>query len=174
MPDQGTSGVQRDTGGVDRDAIQRAFDDVFDQALIFHSYTDYMRDYELITYATAAPSTGIQPSFDRYRFRFCVRADISTTVTPKTWRASLDERLIDHETGKDLDGFVWGVKWQNLYPGMRLLDVSETAEMWAHELAMPFHEAVIETNANRIALVFSDLEVSTVEPGYAPFTVIPD
>lgn len=156
---------------MDRYEIHRAFDDVFDQALIFHGFTDYMRDYELITYATAAPRTGIQPSFDRYLFRFCVRADVTTTLTPETWRASLDERLIDHETGKDLDGYVWGVKWQVLLPGMRLLDESETANRWARELSMPFYEAVIEANGHRIALVFSDLDVTTVRPGYAPFTV---
>jgi hypothetical protein len=68
MPELGTPTLTGILLGMDRDAIQRAFDDVFDQALIFHGYTDYMRDYELITYATAAPSTGIQPSFDRYRF----------------------------------------------------------------------------------------------------------
>lgn len=159
---------------MNRDEIQLAFDDVFDQALIFHGFTDYMRDYELITYATADPSTGIQPSFDRYLFRCCVRANVSTTLTVDTWRKSLDERLIAHETGRELDGYVWDVKWQALYPGMRLLDVSEDADMWSQELSMPFYEAVIEASGHRIALVFLDLSVATAEPGYAPFTVVPD
>lgn len=84
------------------------------------------------------------------------------------------ERLIEHETGKDLDGYVWGVKWQVLYPGMRLVDDSETAARWAQEVSVPFHEALIEANGHRIELVFSDLAVTAVAPGYAPFTVTPD
>jgi len=31
---------------VDSSEIQAAFDDVFDQAIIFHGFADYMRDYE--------------------------------------------------------------------------------------------------------------------------------
>jgi hypothetical protein len=159
---------------MDRDAIKRAFDDVFDQALLFHGFTDYMRDYELITYATADPRTGIRPSFDRYLFRCCVHADVQTTLAPEVWRASLDERLIDDETGRDLDGYVWGVKWQVLYPGMRLVDESEAADRWSRELGMPFHEAVIEANGHCIDLVFSDLTVTDVQPGYTPFVVTAD
>jgi hypothetical protein len=34
-----------------------------------------------------------------------------------------------------------------------------------------FHEVLIETNGHNIRLVFSDLEVTTVDPGYSPFTV---
>lgn len=166
-----TSARLTDTCNVDRDEIVRAFDDVFDQALLFHGFTDYMRDYEVITYATADPRTGISPSFDRFLFRFCVQANVTTTLAPQIWLESLDERLIDHETGKDLDGYVWGVKWQVLYPGMRLLDQSDIADRWSHELSRPFHEAVIEGNGHRIALVFSDLTVTSVRSGYAPFSV---
>ena len=35
--------------------IQRALDDVFDQAIVFHCFTDYMGDYEIITYSVADP-----------------------------------------------------------------------------------------------------------------------
>ena len=80
--------------------MRRAFDDVFDQALVFHGFTDYMRDYEVLTYSIADPQTGIKPSFDRYLFRLCVRANVSSTVAPDIWQRSLDERLIEHETGK--------------------------------------------------------------------------
>jgi hypothetical protein len=157
---------------MDRAAMQAAFDDVFDQALVFHGFTDYMRDYELITYSVAAPSTGIAPSFDRYLFRYCVEATITSTLTPRTWADSLDEQLIDHETGKDLDGYVWGVKWQVLYPGASLLDESDKAEKWARAVGIPFHEAVIEGNGHRIVLIFSDLLVTRdLQAGYSPFTV---
>jgi hypothetical protein len=45
---------------VDIPEIQAAFDDVFDQALIFHGFADYLRDYGLFVYATADPRTGIR------------------------------------------------------------------------------------------------------------------
>jgi hypothetical protein len=63
------------------------------------------------------------------------------------------------------------VKWQSLYPGMRLLNTSKSADRWAQELSVPFHTAVIEANGHRIELVFSDLSITAVQPGYAPFTV---
>ncbi len=153
-------------------AIQAALDDVFDQALVFHGFTDYMRDYEVITYSVADPKTGIAPSFDSYLFRYCVEAAITSTLKPQTWADSLNEGLIDHETGKDLDGFVWGVKWQALYPGATLSAQSETADEWARAVGIPFHEAVIEGNGHKIVLIFSDLAVSRgLQAGYSPFTV---
>lgn len=47
---------------MDAVALQQALDDVFDQVLIYHAFTNYMRDYEAIIYATADPRTGIRPS----------------------------------------------------------------------------------------------------------------
>lgn len=151
--------------------MQRAFDEVFDQALLFHGYTDYMRDYELITHSVADPATGVPPGFDRYLFRYCVEALVTTTVTPETWTVSLNERLLDHDAAADLDGYVWGVKWQCLYPGAMLLPPSSRTAWWSAAVGIPFHEAVVETNAHKITLVFSHLDVSQVEPGYAPFAV---
>jgi hypothetical protein len=156
---------------MDRMAMQQALDDVFDQALIFHGFTDYMRDYEVITYAVADPITGIQPSFDRYLFRYCVEAKVTTTLPAETWRASLDERLTDYASGVDLDGYVWGVKWQCLYPGGKVLPESAVADQWAQDVGIDFYEVLIMTNAHRISLVFSDLEVTSVGPGYTPFVV---
>ncbi|MGA3561621.1 YxiG-like protein [Melissospora conviva] len=156
---------------MDIDEIQAAFDDVFDQAMVFHGFADYMRDYDVFVYATADPRTGITPKYLRYRFRYCVRAVTTSAVPPEVWMRSLDERLVDHEQGVDLDGYVWGVKWQDLYPGMKLLRDSPDAERWSQLLYLPFHEAIIETNGHNISLVFSDLAVDTVDHGYAPFVV---
>ncbi len=161
----------RHTPGMDHPAIQEALDNVFDQALIFHGFTDYMRDYDVFTYAVADPRTGIQPSFDRYRFRYCVEAVTTTTLTADSWRESLDERLTDHAVAADLEGYVWGVKWQCLYPGGKVLAESAKADRWAKDLGIAFHEVVIEANGHKISLVFSDLEVTTVQPGHAPFVV---
>lgn len=160
-----------DDADVDIVEIRAAFDDVFDQAIVFHGFADYMRDYDVFVYATADPRTGITPQHLRYRFKHCVRAVTTSAVPPEVWMRSLDERLIDYEQGVDLDGYVWGVKWQVLYPGMKLLRESPDAERWSRLLDLPFHEALIETNGHNISLVFSDLVVDVVDPGYAPFVV---
>ncbi|MFI5841168.1 hypothetical protein ACIA8K_15845 [Catenuloplanes sp. NPDC051500] len=151
--------------------IQAAFDDVFDQALVFHGFADYMRDYDMFIYATADPRTGIAPQHLRYRFTHCVRASTTSALSPQIWKQSLDERLVDHEQGADLDGYVWGVKWQALYPGLALVASSSEAQQWSRDLGLPFHEATIGTNGHIISLVFSDLVVDVLEPGYAPFAV---
>ena len=151
--------------------IDAALQEVFDQAIVFHAYTDYMRDYEILTFAVADPRTGIPPAYDRYLFKICVEVEIGTAVSVETWRRSLDDRLIDHETADQLDGYVWGVKWQCLYPGGRVVPDSERARRWSEALGIPFHEVRIETNCHDINLVFSDLDVTKVEPGYAPFVV---
>ena len=52
---------------VDTSEMRAAFEDVFDQALVFHAFADYMRDYDVVIYATADPRTGIQPEHVRYR-----------------------------------------------------------------------------------------------------------
>ena len=69
-------------GKVDGPEIQAAFDEVFDQAILFHGLADYLRDYEVFIYATADPRTGIRPKHLRYRFVHCVRAMATTALSP--------------------------------------------------------------------------------------------
>jgi hypothetical protein len=164
----------RDHSEVDSSEIQAAFDDVFDQAIIFHGFADYMRDYDVYIHAAADPGTGIRPDHLRYRFRHCVRATATSALSAEIWKRSLDERLVNYAQGRDLDGYVWGVKWQALYPGMKLVPESGEAERWSQELSLPFYEASIGTNGHNISLLFSDLAVDTVAAGYAPFAVPAD
>lgn len=163
----------RDHPEVDTSEIQAAFEDVFDQAIVFHGFADYMRDYDVFVHSTADPRTGIRAAHLRYRFMHCVRATVTSALSPDIWSRSLDERLIDHAKGRDLEGYVWGVKWQELYPGMKLVPDSADARQWSRDLGLPYHEAVIEANSQILSLVFSDLTVQTVDAGYAPF-VVPD
>ncbi|SIR90207.1 hypothetical protein [Micromonospora avicenniae] len=151
--------------------LDRALDDIFDQAVLYHAYTDYMRDYEVIVYATADPSTGIQPADLRYLFECCVVAEATTALSPDTWRESLDEGLTDPEIGPDLDGYVWAVRWQSLYPGAHRIADSRRAQEWAERVGIDFHEVRIEMNGHNLTLVFSDLEVTRLPVGYAPFRV---
>ena len=73
--------------------------------------------------------------------------------------------------GKDLDGYVWGVKDQRLYPGGRVVSPSKRARNWADAVSIEFHHVRFETNAHKIDLVFSDLAVTEVSFGYAPFVI---
>ncbi|MFG1755236.1 YxiG-like protein [Streptosporangium sandarakinum] len=139
--------------------LQQALDDVFDQALLHHGFTNYMRDYQLVIHATADPRSGIAPATLRYLFRRCVQATCTTTVSAGTWRTSLDDRLITYETGVDLDGYVWGVNWQELYPGATLITDSPAARTWAAAVGIDFHEVRIQANAHDLTLVFSDLQI---------------
>lgn len=68
-----------------------------------HGYTRHVRDYEIVVHMTADPRTGVEPGQVRYFLRYCVEARWRTTVQPDTWRASLDDRLIDHERGVDVN-----------------------------------------------------------------------
>ncbi|WP_326692257.1 MULTISPECIES: hypothetical protein [unclassified Streptomyces] len=155
---------------MDAAVLEQMLEETFDQAVVHHGFTNYMRDYEVFVYATADPRTGVGPAYLRHLFRYCVEARCETSVSAETWRGSLDERLIDHETGVDLDGYVWGVKWHCLYPGAKVLPESEATRRWSREVGIDFHEVLIETNAHRLTLTFSDLQVSKVAIGYAPFT----
>lgn len=71
--------------------------------------------------------TGIRPEHLRYCLVHCVRVTVMSALSPETWRRSLDERLLDYEQGRDLNGYVWGAKWQELYPGMTLVPESADA-----------------------------------------------
>ncbi|MEU6425104.1 hypothetical protein ABZ860_04340 [Microbispora sp. NPDC046973] len=157
---------------VDVSTLQQALDTVFDQALVYHAYTDYMRDYEMILYLTADPVTGVPPIYLRYLFRYCVEACIRTSVHRDVWRASLDDRLLGDSGSIDQDGYVWGVKWQCLYPGGMIVPASRQAREWSEALGIDFHEVRFETNGHDITLVFSDLQVTELPIGYTPFTAI--
>jgi len=47
-------------GGMDVGQMQAAFEAVFDEALVFHGFLDYMRDYEMVIERGAHPQTGSQ------------------------------------------------------------------------------------------------------------------
>ncbi len=158
---------------MDEVKLRGLLDDVFDQAIVYHGFTDYMRDYEVVFYCTADPRTGIPPAYLGYLFRYCVTAEIETAVASSVWAESLDDRLIEYDTGVDLPGYVWGVKWQVDYPGPSVVSDSERAARWAQALGIPFHEVVFETNGHNIRLVFSELVVKERGDGYVPHRLGP-
>jgi hypothetical protein len=159
---------------MDPDEIKKGFESVFDQALVFHGFADFTRDYDLYAFCTADPRTGIASQTLRLRFTHCVRAEVQTALSPAIWAGSLDERLTVYEAGVDLQGFVWGVNWQCLYPGCELVPDSSEAKSWTEAIGIDFHEALITTNAQTIRLIFSELRITTQERGASPYTVADD
>ncbi|GAB1818275.1 YxiG-like protein [Herbidospora sp. RD11066] len=135
--------------------LQRALDEIFDMGLRRHGFTPYMRDYEFVV----DMASDVVPSQRRYLFRHCVQVSVVSAVRTETWKESLDDRLTVYETGVDLDGYVWGVEWQELYPGGTIVEDSPAARRWAEAIGIDFHEVRFETNAHDITLIFSDLLV---------------
>ncbi|MEQ7010410.1 hypothetical protein ABN028_29955 [Actinopolymorpha sp. B17G11] len=159
---------------MDAKELREALEDVFDQGLVFHGYADYMRDYDVYVYAAADPRTGIGPAHLRYRFTHCVKASVTTAVRRDVWPRSLGDEFTEYDEwlrSGEPEGYVWGVKWQCLYPGMQLMPESDETRDWSALLGLPFREVLIETNGHNITLIFADLRVSVVEPGAAPFVV---
>ncbi|MET7500628.1 YxiG-like protein [Streptomyces microflavus] len=140
-----------------------------DHLVVHHGYCNYMRDYELIIDVGHGTHGGVAPTYLRYLFKYCVEARCKTFQSAETWRASLDDRLLDPETADpDLGGYVWGMRFHELY-GAELRPESEAARHWTKAVGITFRELHIETNAHDLSLVFSDLQVSEVPVGYAPF-----
>ncbi|WP_456243129.1 YxiG-like protein [Streptomyces canus] len=55
---------------------------------------------EQIVCMTAAPGSGVEPSYLRYFFRRCVEAGCEPSVPAETWQRSMDDRLIDDPPDK--------------------------------------------------------------------------
>jgi hypothetical protein len=159
---------------VDRAEIEAAFEDAFDAGLLFHAFANTMRDYEAIVEKSASPSSDIATRTDRYTFKACVEVEARTSLSPSTWKRSvMDDRLLNATVANELglDGYVWGVEHQDIYPGFKLLPHSDRAHHWERMLGMPFYEATFEGNAHQFSLIFSDLSVDGVPAGWTPFEV---
>jgi hypothetical protein len=144
--------------------IQRALDEVDDLSLMRHGFSDHSRDYELLVRRHGDPRSGMSSIDLRYVFRYCVEADVRTTLGPRVWRASLDDRLTGMQSADGIGGHVW-VTWQDLHPGGRVVGASERARWWGESVGIDFHEIVIESNVHVITLIASDLQVAQVDPG---------
>lgn len=147
---------------------------LFDCELIFHGFTPYMRDYEIVVYESVDPNPkyGLVPRHLRFLFRYCTEAAVRSRVTPDVWTRSLsDDLLVTRHVSRDSTGYVWGVEGQEIYPGATVVRGSERAAYWTDQVGIAFHEVQIEANAQTIALVFAEVIVEEVASGYAPFSV---
>lgn len=147
-------------------------DELFDNELVYHGFTCYMRDYELIVYRSTDPRSGIAPRHLRFLFRICPEVSVRSEVQPEVWSQSIDDALLSqHHVTMQSEGYIWGVQCQELYPGATVLGDSERAHWWAGQVGVEFYEVEISANAHRISIVFADLQVEELAVGYTPFAV---
>jgi hypothetical protein len=159
---------------VDKEKLTDSLKELFDNELLHHGFTNYLRDYELVVYQSVDPNPkyGLVPRHLRLLFRFCTEADVRSTVRPDGWSESLDDSLLDtHSVTRDSHGYVWGIQCQVLYPGASIIEKSKRARNWERRVGIPFHEVLIEGNAQTISLVFSDVMIEEVGDGYTPYRV---
>jgi hypothetical protein len=145
-----------------------------DKELVFHGFTPYMRDYEVVVYEPVDrnPKHGLVPRHLRFLFKYCTEATVTSRVRPDVWARSLSDDLLKvHHVSRGSPGYVWGVEAQELFPGATVVQGSSRAAYWADQLGLAFHEVLVEANAQAIGLVFASVAVAEVAPGYAPFIV---
>lgn len=140
----------------------------FDAAVLRHGFTDYMRDYEIIVGARNGP-----PNTDIHKFQFigCVEAEYHTRVAPPTFSQSLSDNFVyagpDYPGTQDPDGFIWGVRYSNAYPGLKYLEDGTRAQHWSRLMKRKMHEVVLETEAFHLRLVFADVRYALIGDGPA-------
>lgn len=66
--------------------VERLLEEMFDCALIYHGYTKYLRDYEMVIYQSVDPNPkyGLVPRHLRFVFRIC--PEVSVSVRPPLGR----------------------------------------------------------------------------------------
>lgn len=144
--------------------------DMADMALLRHGFAPHLRDYHLVVFDPRANPT--EPTRNaRFEFKYCVAADVTTKLSPETWCRSLDDRLLSTAESEGVDGYVWGVNWQCIYPNAIVVTDSERASEWTHSTGRDFHEVLVETNCQVIKLVFSDFSVAALDVASSPFSV---
>lgn len=157
---------------MDKEHLASGLEEMFDHTLVHHGFTTYMRDYEMIVWKPADQHSGIESRYMRFLFRSCPEAVVRSALDPETWTRSMDEELIKAQpVTMESTGYVWGVRYQELYPGAEIVENSELARRWTAQVGVPFYEVNIKANAQHIKLIFADLAVEEVTAGYTPFTV---
>jgi hypothetical protein len=154
------------TGDSVADAIQDAWDAVYDDSVLRHAYADYLRDYEFVILHARNPDGRRRPKHSRFLLKHCVEVDVRSALTPRTWIASLDDVNLDIEqwsADQRAGGHVWAVKHQELHPGASVVAGSARAQHYSATIGVPFYEVLVVTNAQRIALVFAELVVTPLD-----------
>lgn len=142
-----------------------------DAAVLRHGFTDYMRDYEILVGARyGLPNTDIH----RYQFIGCVESHYETKLG-KIFEQSISDEFVysgpDYPEKPDPDGFIWGVRFADAYPGLKYVEDGKRAEYWSQKTGRKMHEILLETNAYFLRLVFADIRYSFL--GHEPEVQVP-
>jgi hypothetical protein len=157
---------------MDQEGLAAHLQEMTDNLLIYHGFTPYMRDYELIVLQPASPASEMDTRFLRFLFHSCTEVLVRSLIGSQTWSESMDDKLLHpQQVAVEASGYVWGVRGQELYPGPKIVENSRIARSWSQQVGIDFHEVEVKANAQQINLVFTNLSVEEVEPGYTPFTV---
>jgi hypothetical protein len=142
---------------------------IFDDALVQHGFTSYMRDYDVITeFGASYGGISYMAGSYRYRFTHCVVAEVTTTVSVEVWRASWTDEYTNSqrwEAAGAPEGYLWCVEYALAYPGLIYEADAPRAKNWAQRLGKSMHEIVIRTNAYNIRLIFHDVVITQIARG---------
>ena len=152
--------------------INAESDDRFvDSIIIAHGFATYSRDYDIVILTVAALPAGV-PIGDstgtyvdarfRYRFTHCPEAHLISALEDEWWSVSWDDLFTDYtewEARGHPEGFVWGTKRADAYPGLSYVSDSTMAASWSERLHREMHELLIETNVFNLSLVCHGLRV---------------
>lgn len=144
---------------------------MFDSAIVEHHFTPYMRDYDIIVDVPAATPDGKRSYIAArclYRFTHCVMAHVTTSVEDRVWRISWGDEYIDYKIWEAVgapEGYVWGVCWSDIYPGLTYIEGSEVALDWSKRVGHSMHEVTIETGSHNFRLVFHDVIIRDIAIG---------
>lgn len=143
---------------------------LFDNPIVGHGFTEFARDYDVLTDVMAAKPDGTGSYIEgRYRVRFthCPYAATETQLDPETWRISWQDSFIDWDAWRaagEPSGFVWA-QIADAYPGASCLEDSDLAGVWSRRLKHSVHELKLETNAYTLRVVFHDFAVRQIGRG---------
>lgn len=139
--------------------------DFFDQAIIRHGFTDYMRDYELIV-----QFAGQDAGFWKYQFVGCVEAVCVSALPAQSLAQSMADEYVLADlrpsAGELPAGFIWAVRCADVYPGWTYVEDGERVAHWSKLLGRKMHEIDIETNVFNLRLVFADVRIALM--GHEP------
>ncbi len=143
---------------------------IFDNWVITHGQTEYVRDYDIVIAVPAAKPDGSGSYIEghyRVRFTHSPLQRCETVLGDDTWRISWSDALTDFDSWRAAGvpaGFVWA-QGALAYPGPSLAEGSALAEEWSRRLEREMHELKLETNAYILSLLFHDLSLVQIAKG---------
>ncbi|MDX6762179.1 hypothetical protein SIN09_22860 [Streptomyces sp. F8] len=150
---------------MDTAALQQTLNETVEHLVVHHGYTTYMRDYEVVIYVWDAPrarstcgissGTASRPDARRSWPRTPGGPPWTTASSTAKPPTPTSAAMCGGEVPRDV-------------PGRTPPRVGGRPPL-VEAVGIDFHEVHIETDAHDPTLLFSDLEVSEVPVGYAPF-----